>query len=1377
MRYPQVAIALLLGWVALAGSARAEVAGAANPRCIHGQITLNCEPLPGVTLSFSGGIPSATTDESGWYEVGVPDSSVEVTVTPRREGMQFQPAQRSVLLSGGDADASFTATAASAGATPAPQPAGAAPLSRAVTADAYEPDDTASAAKSISAGQTQNRTIHAAANLDWAKFTLSARGAVRIETDGLAGDTQMYLYGPNSSSTLVEEDDDDGNGNFSMITRTLDAGTYYVKVQEYGNNGTINAYTLSFFGRGEVCDLEVSNLTFAPVTLRPGYHPTAVQWRLDNNGPADLVGDATPYECVFFLSRNTTAGDSDDVRIGAASGSVQLAAGLYDTHWLNESGLPLVTIPAGTSGDYYVVVRVRHKSPSTLTDSSPSNDYARTSTTVTVDAAISADSFEPDDTAGTAKVITGGQTQNRSIHAIGNTDWAKFTLSAKSEVRIETAGAAGDTVLSLYGPNSSSALVELNDDDGAGDFSLIARTGANALAAGTYYIKVEEYNNNDVIVAYTLNLTVTPTTAAGDTYEPDDTAAAAKVITNGQTQSRSIHAAGNTDWAKFTLSAKSAVRVETAGSAGDTILYLYGPNSSSTLVASDNDSGAGAFSLITRSGTAALAAGTYYIKVQENGNNATIAAYTLKLTVTPVTQADLAASNLTFAPTTIQRGAHPTSVGWTVTNNGPAALTGSATPYECTFYLSRNTTMGDTDDILIGTTSSALALASAGSSSGVLAASGLALITIPTSASGSYYVVLRVQHKSPSTLTDPVATNNYARTTATITVPTPITADTYEVDDTAAAAKVITNGQTQSRSIHAAANTDWAKFALSAKSEVRVETAGTAGDTMLYLYGPNSSSTLVASDNDNGTGAFSLVTRAGTAALAAGTYYIKVQENGNNATIAAYTLKLTVTPVATGDTFEPDDTAAAAKAIANGQTQSRSIHAVANTDWAKFTLAAKSEVRVETAGAAGDTMLTLYGPNSSSTLVASDNDSGAGAFSLITRAGTAALAAGTYYIKVQENGNNATIAAYTLRLTVTPATSQNQADLTVSDLVFAPTSIQPGAHPTSVTYTVTNNGPAALTGSATPYGYTYYLSRNSTMGDSDDINIGSASSSLELPAGTSDPRYLNDSGRALLTIPASASGSYYVVMRVQHQSPSPMTDPVATNNYTRTTTTISVASAPVPTKLAFTQQPTGVAASAAFTVKVSIQDSASHTVTTATNAVTIALTSNTTGATLSGTKTRNAVAGVATFTGLTVNKAGTYRLQATATGLTAATSALFTVTAVTQTATKLVFLTTVPTWIAGSKMPQVQVAAQTAAGQTATAWNTPVTMSLVATGPTAGQLLGTLVVTPVNGVATFSNLTIYRSGIFPSGYTLRATSGSLTAGTSVEFLVGGSAQP
>lgn len=39
----------------------------------------------------------------------------------------------------------------------------------------------------------------------------------------------------------------------------------------------------------------------------------------------------------------------------------------------------------------------------------------------------------------------------------------------------------------------------------------------------------------------------------GDAYEPDGTLATAKAISNGQTQSRSIHAGGNLDWATFTL--------------------------------------------------------------------------------------------------------------------------------------------------------------------------------------------------------------------------------------------------------------------------------------------------------------------------------------------------------------------------------------------------------------------------------------------------------------------------------------------------------------------------------------------------------------------------------------------------------------------------------------------------------------------------------------------------------------------------------------------------------------------------------------------------------------------------------------------------------
>lgn len=116
--------------------------------------------------------------------------------------------------------------------------------------------------------------------------------------------------------------------------------------------------------------------------------------------------------------------------------------------------------------------------------------------------------------------------------------------------------------------------------------------------------------------------------AAGDAYEPDDAYSAAKMIANGQTQARSIHAAGNKDWVKFTIGSSGArnVRLETAGTSGDTELRLY--NSRLRRVAYDDDSGVGRFSKIS---LASLPRGTYYASIREYGNNGRIAAYTLRL--------------------------------------------------------------------------------------------------------------------------------------------------------------------------------------------------------------------------------------------------------------------------------------------------------------------------------------------------------------------------------------------------------------------------------------------------------------------------------------------------------------------------------------------------------------------------------------------------------------------------------------------------------------------------------------------------------------------------------------------------------------------------
>ena len=261
---------------------------------------------------------------------------------------------------------------------------------------------------------------------------------------------------------------------------------------------------------------------------------------------------------------------------------------------------------------------------------------------------IGGDAYESDGTPATAKAISNGQTQSRSIHAGGNVDWATFTLTQRSDVRIQTVGTSGDTELWLIASDGTT-VIEYDDDDGTGSFSLINRTGASALDPGTYYIAVEEYGNNGTINAYTLALTVTlappqvaaptfnpapgvyegevsvsmstttagaairfttsgsdPTsgspqytapvrltqtttlkarafnagmtdssvisgtytvTPRGDAYDPDNNAGAAKTITSGERQNRSIHAAGNVDWAKFTLTQRSDVRIESVASA------------------------------------------------------------------------------------------------------------------------------------------------------------------------------------------------------------------------------------------------------------------------------------------------------------------------------------------------------------------------------------------------------------------------------------------------------------------------------------------------------------------------------------------------------------------------------------------------------------------------------------------------------------------------------------------------------------------------------------------------------------------------------------------------------------------------------------------
>jgi hypothetical protein len=205
--------------------------------------------------------------------------------------------------------------------------------------------------------------------------------------------------------------------------------------------------------------------------------------------------------------------------------------------------------------------------------------------------------------------------------------------------------------------------------------------------------------------------------------------------------------------------------------------------------------------------------------------------------------------------------------------------------------------------------------------------------------------------------------------------------------------------------------------------------------------------------------------------------------------------------------------------------------------------------------------------------------------------------------------------------------------------------------------------------------------------------------------------------------------------------------------------------------VAFTQQPTQVTAFANISpaVKVTVQDAFNNTVTSFANNVTIAIGNNAGGGTLSGGQSKAAIAGIATYPGLSINATGTgYTLTATAVGLPVATSGAFNVIA--SVATRLFYTVQPSNATAGASTIAVTVEARDASGQLASGFTGTVTLGITSgTGAPGASLTGTNTAVAAAGVATFSGLSIDKSGI----YKLTATDNpdAVTAATSGFFTI------
>jgi cysteine-rich repeat protein len=245
---------------------------------------------------------------------------------------------------------------------------------------------------------------------------------------------------------------------------------------------------------------------------------------------------------------------------------------------------------------------------------------------------------------GPSSAVTG------SIGAIGDKDIFKLTVAANSIVRLETFGPSGDdcpapiaTTLKLL----SAAGVQLYSDSGRGIGACSALEVV--VAAGTYYVQVEEAGNNATIAAYRLEVKVQ--TSKGNEVEPNNSLGTPTTLAGNDVFIFGGHQAqGDQDFYAIVVPAGYGLRAEvieggaeTCESSGiDSYLELYDVDAN--LLAADEDGGRGFCSAIDGTGLAAfypaagnLPAGTYYLNVRASPNAASQAAaqfdYRLALTV------------------------------------------------------------------------------------------------------------------------------------------------------------------------------------------------------------------------------------------------------------------------------------------------------------------------------------------------------------------------------------------------------------------------------------------------------------------------------------------------------------------------------------------------------------------------------------------------------------------------------------------------------------------------------------------------------------------------------------------------------------------------
>ena len=378
------------------------------------------------------------------------------------------------------------------------------------SSDPWEPDDIYTQASLLNMGVPQYHSIlNGGADVDWAYFSLPSTTDVVIETSGVSGDTELFLYTQaDVPSSYLAYDDDGGIDTFSRLARVLPAGTYYLKVREYGQNSEIGSYSLTV-------TMPLQSDAYEPDD--DSAHASYIA--LGSSQLHSIGGGGADVDWVYFTLATMqsvlieTSGESGDTRIWLYE-EIGSELNLTDSDDDTGEGLfsRLVEFDLAP-GDYYVEVQEYY------------NDEEIAAYYLSVNTFSLDDAYEFDGDYLHSSDLMPGDEQTHSIGEAGqDVDWFQFELYSDSNVYIETSGLEGDTVMSLYSADAMPGpALETDDDSGDGYFSLLEMSN---LAQGQYYVDVEAYEGFyglEPIPEYSIIIFTDPSSPVGLTAQMSGT--------------------------------------------------------------------------------------------------------------------------------------------------------------------------------------------------------------------------------------------------------------------------------------------------------------------------------------------------------------------------------------------------------------------------------------------------------------------------------------------------------------------------------------------------------------------------------------------------------------------------------------------------------------------------------------------------------------------------------------------------------------------------------------------------------------------------------------------------------------------------------------